>query len=265
MKGALAAMMDAVEELRNEKRDVRVVLAIVPDEESEEEVGPRHATFLIQSGYTGDFAITGEPTDLHVGVQAKGVLAMRLKVGGTAAHGATPWLGDNAILKALDTFRAIETLPFARESSDLFDRPSINLGRILGGDALNKVPDSCVIDVDIRYLPGQDPAEIRNQVSDLAEVALVAQFHREPAIVDRNNPFVRVLSESVSTCSRLRDDQRRPRRRLRRDLLHRRRRAGGRVRPDRRRPPRPGGVGVRSLARDLPAHARRLRAPVPPT
>jgi succinyl-diaminopimelate desuccinylase len=197
MKGALAAMMGAVEELRNEKA-VRVVLAIVPDEESEEEVD-RGTQFLIHSGYTGDFAITGEPTDLHVGVQAKGVLAMRLKVSGTAAHGATPWLGDNAILKALDTFRAIESLPFARESSDLFDRPSINLGRILGGDALNKVPDSCVIDVDIRYLPGQDPGEIRKQVSDLPDVSLVSQFHREPAIVDRNNPFVRVLSESVST------------------------------------------------------------------
>ena len=177
---------------------MRVVLAIVPDEESEEEVD-RGTQFLIQNGFTGDFAITGEPTDLHVGVQAKGVLAMRLEISGTAAHGATPWLGDNAILKALDAFRAIETLPFARESSDLFDRPSINLGRILGGDALNKVPDSCVIDVDIRYLPGQDPAEIRKQVSDLPAVVAGRQFHREPAIVDRNNPFVRVLSESVST------------------------------------------------------------------
>jgi succinyl-diaminopimelate desuccinylase len=197
MKGAVAAMMGAIQELRDEQR-VRIVLAIVPDEESEEEVD-RGTAFLVQSGYTGDFAITGEPTDLHVGVQAKGVLAMRLVVSGTAAHGATPWLGDNAILKALDAFRAIETLPFARESSDLFDRPSINLGRILGGDALNKVPDSCVIDVDIRYLPGQDPVEIRGQVAALPAVDVVSQFHREPAIVDRNNPFVRVLSESVAT------------------------------------------------------------------
>ena len=55
-----------------------------------------------------------------------------------AAHGATQWLGDNAVLKALDTFRSIESLPFSRESSDLFDRPSINLGRILGGDAHNQ-------------------------------------------------------------------------------------------------------------------------------
>ena len=108
-------------------------------------------------GFIGDFAITGEPTDLHVGVQAKGVLALRIVVSGRAAHGSTPWLGDNAVLKAIDVFRRIETLPFSRESSELFDRPSINLGRINGGDALNKVPDECTMDVDIRYLPNQDP------------------------------------------------------------------------------------------------------------
>src|SRR3712207_6930771 len=51
------------------------------------------------------------------------------------------WLGDNAILKAVDVFRQIASLPFARESTELFDRPSISLGRILGGDAMNKVPD----------------------------------------------------------------------------------------------------------------------------
>ena len=196
MKGALAAMMGALHELR-EARDVAVVLAIVPDEESEEEVD-RGTNLLIRNGFSGEFAITGEPTDLHIGVQAKGVLALRLQVLGVAAHGSTPWLGDNAILKALDVFRAIETLPFARESSDLFDRPSINLGRILGGDALNKVPDTCAIDVDIRYLPGQDPGEIRSQIADLDSVTVLAQFHRMPAIVERNNPFVSVLSECAA-------------------------------------------------------------------
>ena len=157
MKGGLAAMMCALHDLA-EQRKVRVHFGCVADEESEE-LTARGSDHLVESGYLGDFAITGEPTNMHIGIQAKGVLAMRIEVTGTAAHGSTPWLGDNAVLKALDVFRAIESLPFARESSDLFDRPSINLGRILGGDALNKVPDLCAIDVDIRYLPGQDPEE----------------------------------------------------------------------------------------------------------
>jgi succinyl-diaminopimelate desuccinylase len=196
MKGGLAAMMGAIQELQRQNV-VRVVFVVVPDEESEEE-SDRATDFLVKRGYTADFAITGEPTDLHIGVQAKGVLAMRIEVTGTSAHGATPWLGDNAVLKALDAFRSIETLPFSRESSDLFDRPSLNLGRILGGDAHNKVPDSCVIDVEIRYLPGQDPEAILAQVAELADVRVVRHFYRPPVIVDRNNPFVGVLTECVS-------------------------------------------------------------------
>ena len=94
---------------------------------------------------------------MHIGVEAKGVLVMRIVVHGRAAHSSTPWLGDNAVLKAIDVFRAIETLPFTRESSEMFDRPSINLGRIEGGDALNKVPDRCEMAVDVRYLPGPGP------------------------------------------------------------------------------------------------------------
>lgn len=172
MKAALAAMMLAMPTEDDSLRGLKVVLAIVSDEESEEAVD-RGSNHLVRSresggmGLTGDFAITGEPTDMHVGIAAKGVLALRLIVSGRAAHGSTPWLGDNAVLRAVDMFRGVESLPFARESSELFDRPSINLGRIWGGDALNKVPDSCAIDVDIRYLPHQDPAQIREQIADL--------------------------------------------------------------------------------------------------
>jgi len=196
MKGALAAMLMTLAAMRDSER-VRVRLGIVGDEESEEEA-ERGSDALVDGGFVGDFAITGEPTDLQIGVEAKGVLALRLEVSGVAAHGATPWLGDNAVLKAHDVFRSIESLPFARHSSELFDRPSINLGRILGGDALNKVPDRCVIDVDIRYLPDQDPATVLEQIHGLPDAEARTLFTRPPAVVDRDSPFVRGLREAVS-------------------------------------------------------------------
>src|SRR3954466_12217160 len=183
MKGALAAMMCAVREAAEQDK-VRVRFLCVPDEESED-VDNRSTDALVAEGLRSDFAITGEPTDLHIGVQAKGVLAIRVQVAGTAAHGSTPWLGDNAILKAHDAFRRIETLPFARESSDLFDRPSINLARILGGDAFNKVPDLCSMDIDIRYLPNQDTGDILAQVRGVPDLEIVRCFTRVPAIVSR--------------------------------------------------------------------------------
>jgi succinyl-diaminopimelate desuccinylase len=196
MKGALAAMLLTTAAMRDQDA-VRVRLGIVGDEESEESAD-RGSDHLVDSGFVGDFAITGEPTNLHIGVEAKGVLAMRLMISGVAAHGATPWLGDNAVLKALDVFRSIESLPFARHSSELFDRPSINLGRILGGDALNKVPDRCAIDVDIRYLPDQDPEAVLDEIRALPDTEVTAFFIRPPAVVERDSHFVRTLRDAAT-------------------------------------------------------------------
>jgi succinyl-diaminopimelate desuccinylase len=195
MKGALAAMMYALKDAAAQD-EVRVRFVCVPDEESED-ITRRATEALVKQGLQADFAVTGEPTDLHIGVQAKGVLAVRVLVSGTAAHGSTPWLGDNAILKAHDAFRRIETLPFSRESSDLFDRPSINLSRIIGGDAFNKVPDACTMDVDIRFLPGQDSGDILGQIRAIGDLEIVKSFVRAPVIVSRSNPYVLALRDAV--------------------------------------------------------------------
>ena len=203
MKGGLAAMMCATRDL-SDQSGVRVHFVCVSDEESDE-VSGRGSDYLVQQGYTGDFAITGEPTDLHIGVEAKGVLAMRIEVHGKSAHGSTPWAGDNAVLKAIDVFRSIESMAFARESSDLFDRASINLGRIMGGDALNKVPDSCGIDVDIRYLPGQDPAAILAEIEALPDTRVTKVFRRGPVSVARDSRFVATLAEAVSNVADIDD------------------------------------------------------------
>jgi succinyl-diaminopimelate desuccinylase len=196
MKGGLAAMMCALKDLERRAR-VRVRFVCVPDEESEE-LDKRSTDWVVGAGLGGTFAITGEPTNLHIGVEAKGVLAMRIVVHGRAAHGSTPWLGDNAVLKAVGVFRAIESFPFSRESSEMFDRPSINLGRIHGGDAVNKVPDECTMAVDVRYLPGQDPGEILEQVRAIPGVEVTRTFIHPPVAVSRTNPYVRGLREALS-------------------------------------------------------------------
>ena len=231
----------------------------VPDEESED-IDTRSIDDVVRGGFRGDFAITGEPTDLHVGVQAKGVLAFRLHVHGRSAHGSTPWLGDNAVLKAIDVFRRIESLPFSRESSELFDRPSVNLGRIQGGDALNKVPDLCQMVVDIRFLPNQDPGDILEQVRSIPDIEVVKTFTRVPAYVSRSNPYVIALVAAVGRLTQ--GESMSVGRDGASDAVsfleagHPRRR----VRPGGRGPPRAGGVGVDLLARALPPGAVRLRA-----
>ena len=196
MKGALAAMMCALHDLASRTRSACASSACPT--RSPRRSTQRTSDLLVKAGYIGDFAITGEPTNLHVGVEAKGVLAMRILVYGTSAHGSTPWLGDNAVLKAIDVFRRIESMPFTLESSELFDRPSVNLGRIVGGDAPNKVPEECAMDVDIRYLPEQDPGELLAQIRAIPDVHVARAFIWPPARVSPHNPYVLALSQAAS-------------------------------------------------------------------
>jgi len=193
MKAALAAMMLAVADLAERPPDVEVLLLVVPDEERSEP-GDNCTQLLVRDGLRADFVVCGEPTDMLVGVQAKGVMMLDIAVRGVAAHGSTPWLGQNAVLRAVDMYRDILALPFASESSAMFTRPSINLGRIEGGDAINKVPELCRMQVDIRYLPGQRPEEVMRQVRSVdprADVEVILE--RPPADVSPEHPFVTAL------------------------------------------------------------------------
>ncbi len=255
MKGALAAMMCALKDVADQRRTSACASSASPTR-SPRTSRSRSTDVLVAERLRGDFALTGEPTDLHIGVQAKGVLAVRVVVSGVAAHGSTPWLGDNAILKAHDAFRRIETLPFSRESSDLFDRPSINLARIEGGDAFNKVPDRCTMDVDIRYLPNQDPGEILAQIRAIPDLEIAQVLHARARRRLAPQPVRARAARRARPLDRGRGAVDRARRRVGRDLVPGGRHPRRRVRPGRRRPPRPRGVGLDRLAAPLPPGAR---------
>ncbi len=256
MLAALADLADA----RDTIPGVKVKLLIVPDEEREDEpAGGKASAFLADEGHVGDFVICGEPTDLEIGVQSKGVLVLRIDVEGRGAHGSTPWLGENAILRALDLYQRILELPFSTGQSDLFARPSINIGRISGGDAVNKVPDHCRMDVDIRYLPNQDPDEVLRQVRSLGAMTITPLYELPPAALDPGEEHVRVLREAVRDVGRRRGARCGPRRRVRRGVLPRPRHPQHRVRAGRGRASRAGGVRRGRVAGPLPEGARGLR------
>ena len=99
---------------------------------------------MVHDGLTADFVVCGEPTDMRVGVQAKGVLMLRIDVPGTAAHGATPWLGDNAVLRAVDLYRRISGLPVRLRVGPALrapvDQPRAHPGRRRGEQGPRRLP-----------------------------------------------------------------------------------------------------------------------------
>ncbi|MBI4744779.1 MAG: M20/M25/M40 family metallo-hydrolase [Actinobacteria bacterium] len=199
MKSALAAMMYAFAELREIPRTNKLLLIVVPDEELSNEK-EKASKFIVEKGFKGKFVICGEPTNLNIGTEAKGVLALKVIVYGQAAHSSTPWLGENAILKAIEFFNKIKELDFTKESTLNFKEPSINLGKITGGDVINKVADRCLLEIDIRYLPTQSPNNILDQIKSIKSDFKIDVIYEQPAaIIEKDNYFIKELQKIIKS------------------------------------------------------------------
>ena len=63
MLAACSVMMSIMKDVAREKPQVKVILMLVPTEETDGSIGTE---FVLNKGIKGDFAICGEPTDLQV-------------------------------------------------------------------------------------------------------------------------------------------------------------------------------------------------------
>ncbi|MAF11001.1 acetylornithine deacetylase [Candidatus Poribacteria bacterium] len=106
--------------------------------------------------------VVSEPTDLAVIRAHNGLARFLIHVTGVAAHSSKPELGVNAISKMARIVTAIEDeieTSYAALRHPLTGHPRLNVGVIQGGVQINFVPDHCVIEVDRRVIPGEDPLE----------------------------------------------------------------------------------------------------------
>ncbi|MHA6253219.1 M20 family metallopeptidase [Oceanobacillus sp. CAU 1775] len=197
MLGSVAIMLKLMTELAKVSLNCKVMLVIVPDEEVGGHIGTK---YLVENGYIGDMVICGEPTDLKIAIQAKGILHLELEVSGLSAHGSRPWLGENAILMAINRYKELIEAKLPSKETEFFESPSFNLATITGGAVLNQVPSSCVIGIDIRYLPGQNPDDFMNKIKMIDPTAKLKIIrHGHPVNTDKNNRFVKQLYESVES------------------------------------------------------------------
>ncbi len=142
---------------------VRVVFAGAMGEET----GNVGAVRLVERGLAADQAIVLEPTNLAIIHAHKGALWMEIEVGGVAAHGSNPERGVNAVTGMLELVRHLQEQldeDRRRVSDALLGGPTLNIGLIRGGTAANIVPDRCVLQVDRRTLPGEQPGEIVERI-----------------------------------------------------------------------------------------------------
>jgi acetylornithine deacetylase len=131
-KGILAAQVAAAERLRA-RGERRVGLLFVVGEER----GSDGASAANAAPVGSRFLINGEPTDNRLGRATRGVLRLRLRAVGRAAHSATPERGESAIDKLLDALIALRSI--ALPAHPELGTTSYSIGLIEGGIAPNVV------------------------------------------------------------------------------------------------------------------------------
>lgn len=202
-KASLAAFLHAAVSLAEKRKTLRYNLVV--GAVSDEEYGFTGARRAVENGLKADFGIAGEPTQLHIVRAHKGVLRWRIVTRGTAAHSAYPDRGDNAIytmgyiLTRLDQY-GLELM--AGKAHEELGPPTISVGVIEGGQAVNIVPDQCTIEIDRRTLPGETQHGILQSVRNVLREVPCWEFEPphvslEGMEVAPDNPFVRALAAAT--------------------------------------------------------------------
>lgn len=172
---------------------------------TDEELGGYHGTaHQVARGVRAGFAIVGEYSGLELVTESKGIADVTLTAIGQAAHGAYPWLGDNALLRLL---RALDRLLAAYPPpAEPVWRSTVNLAAIeTDNTAINQVPARAQARLDIRYPPedarfaGRDPDEVVAALAELVgpDVAVRLDRFDPPHHADERRAEVRALRDAV--------------------------------------------------------------------
>jgi succinyl-diaminopimelate desuccinylase len=151
----------------------RLVVNVVADEETDGSAGSR---LMVEGGHLRpDYVIVGEQTLNRVCVGEKGFAGTEVTVFGRAAHGALPWEGANAIegmARVVEALRAQLWPALAGRTHPYFHPSSAAVTMIDGGVKVNVVPDRCTIQIDRRLIPGENPAEVLEEIAVIARGAV---------------------------------------------------------------------------------------------
>lgn len=188
---SLALAIEHLERLRAAGRtqaDLPVGLLISGDEEVGGHDGAQAALGQLKAG----FAIALDGGNLRkIVTKEKGILRLKLVARGRTAHGARPWLGENAIENLIADVARLKA-HFDVSAPGHWHR-TLNFSRIQAGKAMNQVPDYAEAFFDIRYTENDDMdavvAAVRRDIQGEVEV-----INRESLFHAGDSPLLQRLA-----------------------------------------------------------------------
>jgi succinyl-diaminopimelate desuccinylase len=212
MKGALASTLGAFKALREGgiKIPGKLTWVLLSDGEHGDQNG---AATLAERGILkdigGDMILYTESTSNNIIRSFKGRIFFEVKVRGRSVHVSVPDKGINAIEKMariVDTFKAerlgVEPHPFLGPCT-------LTFSTIQGGSAVNVVGGRCSATFDVRMIPGQTSAGVRETLREVlgemkaedpefdASLDIIPSGAREVTEIDGDEPVVKLMEKVV--------------------------------------------------------------------
>ncbi len=171
------------------QEDLPFGVLITGDEEVGGANGARHALSRMKTDFC--IALDGGNLDKIV-VKEKGIVHLKLVARGKSAHGARPWLGENAIENLIADYHILRSF-FEESAPDHWHR-SLNFSRIQAGTSINQVPDRAEAVFDIRYTENDDMDELVQQIRAGIRGQLQVE-KKEPLFQSGQSPYLDRLLE----------------------------------------------------------------------
>ena len=176
MKGAIPALLIALEKGRNHVLNYNVSVMITTDEEFSQASQLRYISRFLQP-LEGAYFFDLDSNFGHVSIANLGALQIDILVKGRSVHSGLSHLGENAVEKAVPILDALLKLKkqVALRKSRVSTHPEtgldkmtarLNINMIQGGLKVNIVPDQCTISIDRRLIPEENLTEARKEIMD---------------------------------------------------------------------------------------------------
>lgn len=172
-KGIVAAQIGAIDALRRDGEERVGLLFVVGEERGSD--GAKTAN-LVAPG--SRYLVNGEPTDNRLGLATRGILRLRLKASGRAAHSSFPELGESAIDKLLDALITLRAIDF--DADGVLGRTHYTVGLIAGGVAPNVVSPAAEAEVMFRTVG--DASEVRRAVARIEQLVAIEHVLDVPPV-----------------------------------------------------------------------------------
>ena len=166
---------------------------------------------LCAQGVVADAAINLEATDNHIAYGHRGIVGLRYRLAGEVRHGSVRGDQANAIVQVGALAAALDaSLDDWRHPSDaVYGPPTINVGRVAGGDDIFSTPFGCTLECGIRYAPETYEAilshvsqklqsQIVREIPDLSTVEEAVFFHADAAGISPRHPFAQAFHAAVN-------------------------------------------------------------------